>query len=148
VRLVTDAAAELGMDGSAPDRLREAWAGMRPWPDARSLANLRLPYAFVTNCSSALATVAAARSGLAPAFTLSAEEAGWYKPRPEAYRVAIERLRVTPSDVLFVAGAAYDAAGADAAGLRASLVARRPADRELPARIHVVPGLDEALDGV
>jgi 2-haloacid dehalogenase len=147
-QLVARAADDLGLDAGAPQRLERAWRAMRPWPDATVLRTLDMPYAFLTNCSARLAAVAVSRSGLHPAFVLSAEEAGWYKPRPEAYRAAVERVGVTPADVLFVAGAAYDAAGADAAGLRASLVARRPADRELPARIRVVSGLDEALDGV
>lgn len=144
-QLVARAADGLGLDAGAPERLERAWPAMRPWPDAAVLRRLDVPYAFLTNCSDRLATVAVDRSGLRPAFTLSAEAAGWYKPRGEAYRAALERLGVTPSDVLFVAGASYDAAGADAAGLRASLVARRPGDRALSARIRVVAGIDEAL---
>ena len=146
--LVARSAGGLGLDGGAPERLERAWQVMRPWPDATVLRTLDVPCAFLTNCSARLAAVAVERSGLRPAFALSAEQAGWYKPRPEAYRAAVERLRITPSDVLFVAGAGYDAAGADAAGLRASLVARRPPDREVLARIRVVAGLDEALHEV
>lgn len=146
--LVADAAADLGLEPGTAERLADAWAEMRPWPDARAVANLRLPYAFVTNCSSALATVAADRSGLGPAFTLSAEEAGWYKPRPEAYLAAVARLGVTPSDVLFVAGAGYDADGASAAGLPAVLVRRRDPGRWQPDGIALVGSLGEALAGL
>jgi 2-haloacid dehalogenase len=146
-RLIADAAADLGLDPGAPDRLTDAWAAMRPWPDAEDLRTLEVPYAFLTNCSARLAAAAVDRSGLRPVFALSAEEASWYKPRPEAYRAAVERLRVTPSDVLFVAGAAYDAIGAGAAGLPTVLVRRRDPDRPLPERITVVETLREAVVG-
>lgn len=147
--LVVAAAAELRLPPDSPNRLRAAWTEMRPWPDVAALTRLRVPFAFVTNCSAALAGEAAQRSGLEPAFTLSAEESGWYKPRPEMYRLACDRIGATAGEVRFVAGAPYDALGALAAGLRATLVARRPpTGRPLPSRIAVVSSLTEALSVV
>jgi len=143
--LVTSAAAALGLPADAPDRLRAAWTTMRRWPDAAALEALRIPYAFVTNCSAELATEAAERSGLEPAFTLSAEEAGWYKPRAEIYRLACDRIGAEPADIRFVAGASYDALGAAAVGLRTVLVARRPQMRRLPDEVAVVDSLGDAL---
>jgi 2-haloalkanoic acid dehalogenase type II len=145
--LVTDAGAALDLPPDAPERLWRAWREMRPWPDAGAVARLGVPYAFVTNCSAELAAIAAERSGLQPAFMLSAEEAGWFKPRPEIYRLACDRIGAAPASVRFVAGAAYDAIGASDAGVRAVLVARRPLDAVLPATIAVVASLDEALAG-
>lgn len=145
--LVTDAATVLGLPPDATRKLWLAWRQMRPWPDVDAIARLEIPYAFVTNCSADLATIAAERSGLQPAFTLSAEEAGWFKPRREIYRLACERMGAEPANVRFVAGAAYDAIGASDAGLRAVLVARRPRDAVLPATIAVASSLDEALAG-
>lgn len=136
-RLVTEAADDLHLPRTAPAYLRARWATMEPWPDAAALGRLRVPYAFVTNASRELAGVAARRSGLRPSFTLSAEDAGWYKPRPEIYRRACELIGAAPSDVLFVAGSPYDADGAHAAGLRAVLVRRR-LDRPMPASPVVV----------
>jgi len=145
-RLVTDAAGAVGLDGAAPNRLWAAWPHMRRWPDAAILEELGVPYGFVTNCSSSLAAQAVAAGGLHPAFTLSAEEAGWYKPCPEAYHLACERFGVPPADVRFVAGAPYDAIGADAAGVPTLLVRRRDPDRPLPDRIPIVETLREALE--
>lgn len=146
-RLVADAAVDLGLDPGAPDRLADAWAGMRPWPDAGALARLRVPYAFVTNCSAELGAVAAGRSGLAPTFTLTAEEAGWYKPRPEVYRLACGRIGAPAPEVRFVAGAAYDAEGARRAGLDVRLVQRRTAPAELDPAVTIVRSLAEVLSG-
>jgi 2-haloacid dehalogenase len=145
VELVRAAAAELQLPRGAEDRLVDAWQAMEPWPEATALRGLAVPFAFVTNCSTELARVAEGRSGLTPRFTLSAEEAGWYKPRPEIYRQAVERLGIPPDRVRFVAGAAYDARGALDAGLDAVLVRRRVTHETLPPKVRVVGSLHEAL---
>jgi 2-haloacid dehalogenase len=126
---VVAATAEVGLLSSAATELFTHWHEMEPWPDSAALSRLTLPYAFVTNCSRALAQVAARRSQLSPAFVLSAEEAGWYKPDARIYRDACTRLGSLPESTLFVAGSGYDAEGAGAAGLQSVLVARRPDDR-------------------
>jgi 2-haloacid dehalogenase len=48
---------------------------------------------------------------------VTAEAVGAYKPRPEPYRVALDRLGVQPSRALFVAGSPADIAGARAVGM-------------------------------
>ncbi|HET9879410.1 MAG TPA: HAD-IA family hydrolase [Candidatus Limnocylindria bacterium] len=149
-QLVAEAGAELRLPPDAPTTLRAEWDGIRPWPDAVALQRLPAAFAFVTNCSAELAAAAVARSGLRPAFTLSAEEAGWYKPRPEIYRQACDRFAVDPRRTVFVAGAAYDARGAAAAGMHVFQVARRPPSMEdpvLPATVRVVASLADALPG-
>lgn len=139
--IVVAEAARLGLPDAAPAALVQHWAEMRPWPDAAALAGLGLPLAFVTNCSAALARAAADRSPLQPEFTLSADEIGWYKPHPAAYRAACERLGTAPAETLFVAGSPYDAQGAQAAGLQAVLVRRRIDQRGTAARVEVVESL-------
>ena len=129
--LIDRAGVEVGVTSGATERLFDRWRSMRPWPDATALGDLPMPYAFVTNCSSALAEIAADRSGLDPRFALAAEEVGGYKPRREIYRLACTRLGIPPHRVLFVAGSPYDAEGASAAGMRAALVRRR-ADQPAP----------------
>lgn len=143
--LVDESARELGLAAGASNRLWSAWPTMQPWPDSRALRRVEIPVAFLTNCSRHLAHAAARRTGLQAAFVLSAEEAGWYKPHPETYRQASERLGLAGADVRYVAGAAYDADGALAAGMDAWLVQRRPLDR-LPAdAVRVVQRIDQAL---
>jgi 2-haloacid dehalogenase len=143
--LVAAAADELRLSSSAPRLLREAWSRMRPWPDTAALDHVAVPYAFVTNCSTELATVAVERSGLRPAFTLAAEEAGWFKPRPEVYALAVERLGIDAGATRFVAGAAYDANGASGSGLPTVFVARRGIHEPLARGIRVVDALTEAV---
>ena len=147
-QLVEEVASDLRLRGGALGRLRRGWMMMQPWPDAQALETVTVPYAFVTNCSTELAKTAADRSGLQPAFTLSAEEAGRYKPHPEVYLEACRRMAADPHQVVMVAGAPYDALGAWHAGLRASLIARRPVDIALPAAIQVFATVDGALAGL
>jgi 2-haloacid dehalogenase len=124
-QLVSAAAVELGLAGTAPAELFDRWTRMDPWPDAVAIASLRVPYGFVTNCSTRLAEIAGSRSGLEPRFVLSAEEAGCYKPDARIYRHACRQLGATVERTVFVAGSAYDAEGARNAGLRPWLVSRR-----------------------
>jgi 2-haloalkanoic acid dehalogenase type II len=140
--LVREAAADVGLPDSAASQLFDRWPTMRPRADAARVARLTVPFAFVTNCSTALARAAVQRSGLQPAFTLTAEEAGCYKPDPRIYQLACQRLGTDPRRTLFVAGAPYDAAGAQRAGLRVALVNRRP-DLAPPAGVRVVGSLAE-----
>jgi 2-haloacid dehalogenase len=140
--LVADAAAALGLPQSAPNELLNRWPQMEPWPDAAALHWLSVPYGFVTNTSTTLAQIAAGRSGLLPQFTMSAEDAGWFKPAPEIYRAACEKLGLEPERTMFVAGSPYDAAGARAAGLQPWLVLRRPDHRAPEAGIPTARSLD------
>lgn len=150
-QLVTDEAASLALPAAASATLFRRWAVMEPWPDAVSLARLPLPYGFVTNCSASLASLAAesaARAGFRPAFVLSAEEAGWYKPHPAIYAEACRRLGRVPREILYVAGASYDADGARSAGLGVALVLRRPLAVGAGAAVRKVSSLEAALAGI
>lgn len=143
--LVVETAGALGLPEQAPERLRAAWSEMRRWPDADVLESAPVPIAFVTNCSAGLAETAVQQSGFRPSFTLSAEEAGWYKPQPAIYRMACDLIGLPAGQVRYVAGAAYDARGAAAVGFRTTLVARRPLTDELPAEVAVARSLDAAI---
>jgi 2-haloacid dehalogenase len=143
--LVVDAAAELRLPPNAPTDLLNRWSQMQPWPDARALSSLSLPYGFVTNCSTALAHIAADRSRLRPRFILTAEEAGWFKPEPAIYLAACRRLGVDPARAIFVAGSPYDATGARAAGLGAWLVTRRSDHRSPHPSIPTAKSLGEIV---
>jgi 2-haloalkanoic acid dehalogenase type II len=146
--LVADAARAEGLQRDAAAELFDRWSEMEPWPDTTALSNLPLQYAFVTNCSTALAQVAARRSRLQPRFTMSAEKAGWFKPEPAIYEAACRRIGLDPARTMFVAGSPYDAAGARAAGLHAWLVARRPDHRPAEADINVAGSLVEIVDAI
>jgi 2-haloacid dehalogenase len=115
--IVEEAALAAGLDATCADVLHDRWDELEPWPEApgvlRDLAtDHRL--ALVTNTSEDLARRAAARLGVAIDVLVSAEEVGFYKPRPEPYRAALDALGV-PS--IFVAGSPGDVPGAAAVGL-------------------------------
>jgi 2-haloacid dehalogenase len=146
--LVGEVARELGLPRRAATNLFERWQEMSPWPDAATITRLAVPYGFVTNCSRALAATAVRRSELEPAFALSAEEAGWFKPDARIYLLACRHLGSPPERTVHVAGSGYDAEGAQRAGVRAALVVRR-ADQPLPgAGILVATSLEEVVTGL
>jgi 2-haloacid dehalogenase len=118
--LVREAAVEVGLPASFSERLAACYGELAPWPEVSEvLGALRhvARLAVVTNCSEALGRVAAARTGIGFDVVVTAERAGFYKPHPHPYNLALEELGVAPHEALFVAGSAYDLFGAAAAGL-------------------------------
>jgi FMN phosphatase YigB (HAD superfamily) len=71
----------------------------------------------VTNCSEELAVEAIACTGIDFDAVVTAERAGFYKPHPRPYEMALIELGVAPGRCLFVAGSAYDLLGTSKVGL-------------------------------
>ena len=106
-------------------RYRERWtAEVRPVPDAievvRSLAAGGLRLAVATSAGAAHLEACLARFGLESAFEVlvSKDDVTRRKPDPEAYRTAVERLRVPASDALAVEDTPVGVDAARGAGLR------------------------------
>ena len=122
VETVEQAARLAGVPATrAADLLRGMGEQPRPWPEApgvlsRLSESVRI--GVVTNCSEEVGQRAAARVGVHFDTVVTAEAAGAYKPGPEPYRLALDRLGVQPSRSLFVAGSPSDIAGASGAGMR------------------------------
>jgi len=121
VETVAEAARVVGVPPArAADLLRGMGERLRPWPEApevlRRLSD-RVPIGVVTNCSEELGQRAAARVGVHFDTVVTAEAAGAYKPRPEPYTQALERLGVQSARALFVAGSPADITGASDAGM-------------------------------
>jgi 2-haloalkanoic acid dehalogenase type II len=121
VETVAQAARLAGVpETRAADLLRGMGEQLGPWPEApevlRHLSE-RVPIGVVTNCSEELGRRAAARVGVRFDAVVTAEAAGAYKPGPEPYRLALERLRAQPARALFVAGSPGDVTGARGAGM-------------------------------
>lgn len=145
-----EAAVDAGLPGDLADRLERRWGELQPWPEAAGvLARLaaHIPLAVATNCSERLGRAAAARAGDRFAVVITAETAGFYKPRPEPYLAALRALGTRPERTLFVAGSASDVPGAQGAGMpvywhnRMHLPARDGARAE-----HCEPSLHRLAD--
>ncbi|MCW6529023.1 MULTISPECIES: HAD-IA family hydrolase [Sphingomonas] len=119
--LVREAALETGVAAKAAENLVTSWDSLQPWPEApgllRGLRDRAIPIAVVTNCSIALGRRAAQRVRVPFEIVVTAEEAGFYKPRPEPYRMALNRLGTDPARTLFVAGSPADIPGAAGVGM-------------------------------
>lgn len=152
--LVADAAAEVGLDRRVADDLAARYGELRPWPGvATALASLvaaGVPLGVATNCSDALGRVAVTRVGVPFAAVVTAERAGFYKPHPRPYCLALAELDVAPQRCLFVAGSAYDLIGASKVGLpiwwHDRIGMQKPPDAPEPLR-HV-RGLEDLKDFV
>lgn len=118
--LVAEAARESGLGEQLAPTLAARWDELQPWPEVptvlRELAGT-MPIGVVTNCSIELGRRAADRPGVPFDVVVTAEEAGFYKPRPEPYRAALDALGLPAERVLFVAGSKYDVAGASTVGM-------------------------------
>lgn len=148
--LVRQAAAQVGLPATAPQALEDHWDELPVWGSARELLQALKPHcrlAVVTNCSQTLGERAAARLGIDWDVVVTSEEAGYYKPDPRPYRLALERLDVAAQDAAFVAGSGYDLFGTAAVGLRTYWHNRVGLTRPTGAPLaeHESPGLDEAL---
>lgn len=120
-QLVKQAARHTGMADSAPDALEAQWHTLPVWDGARALLLALQPHcklAVVTNCSKRLGHLAAARLDIDWDVVVTSEEAGFYKPDPRPYRLALDKLGVAAADAAFVAGSGYDMFGTSAVGLR------------------------------
>jgi 2-haloacid dehalogenase len=118
--LVRDAAVASGLPAAYGDDLVARYHELQPWPEVPAVLSRlsrHLLLGVVTNCSEALARIAAARTGIEFAAVVSAERAGWYKPDERPYRMALDALGVEAAECVFVAGSPYDLFGAAACGL-------------------------------
>ncbi len=116
--LVAEAATAVGLDRLAASRLAARYPEIEPWPDARAtLQALGIPHGIVTNCSEELGQVAASKVGIRFDVIVTAERAGFYKPDPRPYQLALDELGIQPARCLFVAGSAYDLQGTATLGM-------------------------------
>lgn len=118
--LVAQAAQNVGLAPDLALQLDRNWLDLQPWPDAAAtLVRLRQDYRLgvVTNCSARLGRLAADRVGVPFEVVVTSEQAGFYKPDPRPYRLALEKLGLPAERVLFVAGSAYDMFGTAQVGL-------------------------------
>ena len=112
--IVRAAAEQSGVGAHCADELERRWDELPPWPETIEVLGAlarRLPLGVATNCSIALGRRAAARCGVAFAAVVTAEEAGFYKPRPEPYRAVLAQLGTAPARTLVRGGLGRRRAG-------------------------------------
>lgn len=132
--------------GAADDALRrdllEAYLGLKGYPEVPSvLERLRaagLRTAILSNGSPAMLAAAVEHAGLGKLLDAvwSIEEVGVFKPHPDVYRIATDRLKLESGRIVFLTANAWDAAGASVFGLRVAWINRtgQPPER-LPGSI-------------
>lgn len=118
--VVSESAVRCGLPQSYGEELERRWLELAPWPEAKAVLDSLHPrahLAVVTNCSNSLGLRAASLVGVAFDVTVTAERAGFYKPSPVPYEMALTELGVPPERALFVAGSPNDIPGASAVGM-------------------------------
>ena len=118
--IVRTAAEHSGVGARCADELVRRWDALPPWPETVDVLNglaRHVTLGVATNCSIELGRRAAARCGVSFAAVVTAEEAGFYKPRPEPYHMVLAKLGTAPARTLFVAGSAADVPGAKGVGM-------------------------------
>ena len=114
------AAGKLNLDLNADkrDKLLNAYLALKAWPDVPlALASLKqsgFRLAFLSNFTPSMLDANIKSSGLVDTFeqVLSTDQVKTYKPDPRAYQLGIDSLKLRPEEILFVAFASWDAAGA------------------------------------
>jgi 2-haloacid dehalogenase len=104
-----------------PDKrkqLMDAYLGLKVWPDVpaalESLRNAGIRLAFLSNATPTILDAGIKNSGLTTSFehVLSTDKLKTYKPDPRAYQMAIDAFGLKREEIVFVAFAGWDVAGA------------------------------------
>jgi 2-haloacid dehalogenase len=126
----------LELDSGKRDSLMSAFLELVPWPDViPALTSLRqsgLRLGFVSNFTPRMLEANLDKAGLRPMFehVVSTDRARTYKPDPNAYRLGTEAFGLRRDEILFVAHAGWDAAGARSFGYPTFWVNRAGAPAE------------------
>jgi 2-haloacid dehalogenase len=107
--------------------LNLVWHRLRPWPDAvRGLKRLKSKFVVATlsNGNTGLLVDMAKRGGLAWDCVFSSDTFRHFKPDPEMYLGAADRLDLRPEEVMMVASHKADLRAAAGCGLKTAFVKR------------------------
>ena len=121
IPLISESANAVGVAQSQANTLASRWSELTPWPEATEIvAELasKTRIGVITNCSEELGVEAADKIAIKFDVILTAERAGYYKPDPRIYKMAIKEIGEAPERILYVAGSPYDVCGAAAVGMQ------------------------------
>lgn len=123
---------QLALDGAREAALMEEYGKLAPYADVPA-ALQRLPgkRAILSNGSPDMLEPLVQHSGLQFDAVLSVDELKLFKPVPEVYQLAVDRLGVLKEDIGFVSSNGWDALGAKSFGFRVYWINRlgAPVDR-------------------
>ena len=123
----------LALDATRSQALMEQYLRLALFPDVReALSKLKgHKLAILTNGSPDMIEPLVAQSGLSFDAVLSVDALKVYKPAPEVYQLAVDRLGVAPAQVGFVSSNCWDALGAKSFGFEVNWINRggAPVDR-------------------
>jgi 2-haloacid dehalogenase len=141
-------ALRLALDGARSDALMQEYLRLATYPEvAAAMAALRAKKAILSNGSPDMLAPLVKHSGLALDAVLSVDEVRVFKPAPEVYQLAVDRLGVPAADIGFVSSNCWDALGAKSFGFRVFWINRgdAPVDRTGFQPDRIVKGLNEVL---
>jgi 2-haloacid dehalogenase len=139
---------KLALEAANAEALMQEYLRLAPYPDvAGALAKLKGKKAILTNGSPDMIEPLVEHSGLKFDAVLSVDEVGQFKPVPEVYQLAIDRLGVSKENIGFVSSNCWDALGAKSFGFTVYWINRAgaPVDRLGFQPDRIVGGLDEVL---
>ena len=125
-------ALQLSLDGSRVEALMQEYRKLEMYPEAAlALAKLNVKQAILSNGSPDMLDPLVTHSGLKFDAVLSADEVKVFKPAPEVYQLAVDRLGASRESIGFVSSNCWDALGAKSFGLRVFWINRlkAPVDR-------------------
>jgi 2-haloacid dehalogenase len=108
----------LGLRPDDRGRLMNAYLELKAWPDVRpaleSLKTSGLRLVLLSNLTRTMLDANIRSAGLVGMFeqVLSTDGARTYKPDPRAYQLGVDAIKAKREEILFVAFAGWDAAGA------------------------------------
>jgi 2-haloacid dehalogenase len=115
-------ALELELASDKRDRLLAAYLELKTWPDVvpalRTLKTAGVGLALLSNFTPSMLNGCIEAAGIDRIIdhVLSADTAQSYKPHPRAYQLGIDAFNLRREEILFVAFAGWDAAGAKSFG--------------------------------
>ena len=138
---------KLDLNAEKREKLMSAYLNLKAWPDVppalSALTKSGLRLAFLSNLTQPMLQANIKSAGLSGIFeeAISTDQARTFKPDPRAYQLGVESLGLQRNEILFVAFAGWDAAGASLFGYPTFWVNRL----KLPAeKLDAVPAASGA----
>jgi 2-haloacid dehalogenase len=127
---------KLSLNARQQATLIEAYFQLDAWPDVvaalTTLHGAGIRLGFLSNFTRQMLVANLRHTGLSPFFehVLSTDEAGAFKPDPRAYQLGPKAFALSREEIVFVAFAGWDAAGAKSFGYPTFWVNRQSAPQE------------------